>query len=304
MNKKTFLITGGAGFIGTNLAIHLTEVGHKVVVVDDLSAGDHTARLPEAVDFHKLDIRDTAGLTRVCAGVDVIVHLAALPRVQFSIEHPLETHDVNINGTLSVLEAARHAGVPRIVYAASSSAYGDQETLPLSLDLPPQPKSPYALQKFVGEEMMRTWSVVYGLKTVSLRFFNVYGPHMDPDGAYALVIGRFLKLVKAGQPLTITGDGQQTRDFTHVKDVIKAIVNAGTLETVGQGEVFNVGAGVQTSINEIAKLVGGEVEYVPARLEPKHTMADITQTKARLQWEPSITVAEGVAELKQEAGLI
>lgn len=303
MQTKTFLITGGAGFIGTNVAEHLTTLKHSVIVVDDLSAGDHTDRLPKEVTFHKLDIRDTNALTNICDGVDVIVHLAALPRVQFSIEHPKETHDVNVNGTLSVLEAARAAGVSRIVYAASSSAYGDQETLPLSLDLPPQPKSPYALQKYVGEELMRTWSVVYGLKTVSLRFFNVYGPHMDPDGAYALVIGRFLKLAKEGKSLTITGDGTQTRDFTHVKDVIAAVLQAATLDTVGKGEVFNVGAGGQTSINEIARLIGGAVEYVPARLEPKHTMADITETKKRLDWEPKISLAEGITELKTTIGL-
>jgi UDP-glucose 4-epimerase len=229
--------------------------------------------------------------------------LAALPRVQLSIQQPRETHDVNINGTLSVLEAVRAAGVGRVVYAASSSAYGDQETLPLSTDLTPQPKSPYALQKYVGEEMMRTWSVVYGIKTVSLRFFNVYGPHMDPDGAYALVIGKFLKLRQEGKPLTITGDGTQTRDFTHVTDVADAIYRAATQAGVGAGEVFNVGAGGQTSINEIATLIGGEVEYVAARLEPMRTMADIRKTTTALGWQPRVTVAEGIAALKHERGL-
>lgn len=299
----TFLITGGAGFIGTNLAEYLVGEGHKVVVVDDLSAGTDPARLPTAVDFHKLDIRDTDALTKVCAGVDVIVHLAALPRVQVSIQNPVKTHDVNINGTLSVLEAARAAGVSRVVYAASSSAYGDQETLPLSLDLPPQPKSPYALQKHVGEQMMKLWSDIYGLKTVSLRFFNVYGPHFDPEGAYALVIGKFLAQRQAGKPLTITGTGEQTRDFTHIRDVIQAVVKAATVEAVGHGEVFNVGAGKETSINDLAKLIGGEVEYIEARLEPMRTMADISKTKELLGWEPTITVETGVAELKQAAGL-
>jgi len=150
---------------------------------------------------------------------------------------------------------------------------------------------------------MRLWSQIYGLETVSLRFFNVYGPHMDPDGAYALVIGRFMKLRQAGEPLTITGDGEQTRDFTHVSDVTKAVVQAGTVEGVGQGETFNVGAGSQTSINEIAKLIGGEIEYVPARLEPRNTMADISKTKKYLNWEPKITVTDGIAELKKVAGL-
>lgn len=301
---QTFLITGGAGFIGTNLAEYLVDQGHTVLVVDNLSAGTDAARLPAVVKFHKVDVRDTAALAALCAGVDVIIHLAALPRVQVSIEHPVETHDVNVNGTLSVLEAARKAGVSRVVYAASSSAYGDQETLPLSPDLLPQPKSPYALQKYIGEELMRTWSVVYGVKTVSLRFFNVYGRHMDPDGAYALLIGKFLKLRLAGQPLPVTGDGMQTRDFTHVSDVVAAIQLAAITESVGGGEVFNVGAGQQTSVNEIAAMVGGPVEYVPARLEPKHTLADISKTVSVLGWQPQVKVAEGIAALKQERGLV
>jgi len=304
MKIKTFLITGGAGFIGTNLAERLVANGYQVIVVDDLSAGTDPARLPQTVRFHKVDIRNTEALAEIAKEADAIVHLAALPRVQFSIEHPKETHDVNINGTLSVLEAARAAGVRRVVYAASSSAYGDQEKLPLSLDLPPQPKSPYALQKYVGEEMMRTWSVIYGINTVSLRFFNVYGPHMDPTGGYALLIGRFIKLRQEGKPLTICGDGEQTRDFTQVNDVVTAIVQAATLDTLGKGEVFNIGAGGQTSVNTIAKLIGGEVEYCPARLEPKHTRADISVSKEMLHWEPTVTLEEGIAQLKQEAGIL
>ncbi|NCT02041.1 SDR family NAD(P)-dependent oxidoreductase [Candidatus Parcubacteria bacterium] len=302
--EKNFLVTGGAGFIGTNLTKQLLQEGNKVIIVDDLSAGDHRDRLPEEAVFYKIDIRDTAALTEVAKGVDVIIHLAALPRVQFSIQHPQETHDVNVNGTLSVLEAARAAGVSRVVYAASSSAYGDQETLPLSLDLLPKPKSPYALQKYFGEELLRLWSSVYGLETVSLRFFNVYGPYMDPDGAYALVIGRFLKLAKEGAPLTITGDGEQTRDFTHVSDVVNALQKAALSSEVGNGEVFNVGAGGETSINDLAALIGGKVEYVTARLEPKRTMADISETKRCLGWEPQVTLPDGIRALKQEAGLL
>ncbi len=300
---QTFLVTGGAGFIGTNLVEHLVTQGHQVVVVDDLSAGD-ASRLPPAAIFHQIDIRDTTALTKICAGVNVVVHLAALPRVQFSIEHPLETHEVNVTGTLSVLEAAKAAGVKRVVYAASSSAYGDQEMLPLSTDLPPQPKSPYALHKYIGEEYMRLWSELFKIETVSLRFFNVYGPHLDPDGPYALVIGRFLKLALQGKPLTITGDGEQTRDFTHVRDVVEAIQKAATVSGVGKGEVFNVGAGNQTSINELATMIGGEIEYVAARIEPRHTKADIALTKEHLGWEPTVRLSDGVAELKQQFGLV
>lgn len=301
--QQTFLITGGAGFIGTNLVERLVADGHKVVVVDDLTTGD-AARLPSSVVFHQLDIRDTEALTKVCVGVDVVVHLAALPRVQFSIAHPFETHDVNVTGTLSVLEAVRAAGVKRVVYAASSSAYGDQDVLPLSVDLPPQPKSPYALHKYIGEEYMRLWSDLFGIETISLRFFNVYGPHLDPDGPYALVIGRFLKLAMEGKPLTITGDGEQTRDFTHVRDIVDAVLKAATVSGVGKGEVFNVGAGNQTSINDIARMIGGEIEYVDARIEPRHTKADITLTKERLDWEPTVSLTDGVTELKKDFGLV
>lgn len=300
--KMKYLVTGGAGFIGTNLVEQLVRDGHKVIVVDNLSAGDKD-RLPPAVVFYEMDIRDTELLQEKCHGVDIIVHLAALPRVQFSIEEPVITHDVNVNGTLSVLEAARASGVKRVVYAASSSAYGDQETLPLSIELRPQPKSPYALQKYTGELLMKLWSDVYGIETVSLRFFNVYGPHLDPDGPYALVIGRFLKLAKEGRRLPVTGDGEQTRDFTHVTDIVSAISKSATTATVGRGEVLNVGAGTQTSINELARMIGGEIEYVEPRLEPKHTLADISQTKELLNWSPRTTLEDGIFELKKEFGL-
>ncbi len=298
--KKTFLITGGAGFIGTNLVEHLVEQGQDVVVVDDLSAGTDPARLPNRIVFHKLDIRDTKVLAEVSSGVDVIVHLAALPRVQFSIDEPQMAHDVNVNGTLSVLEAARAAGVKRIVYAASSAAYGDQEILPLSLGLPVQPKSPYALHKYVGEEMLKLWSELYGIETVSLRFFNVYGPHLDPNGPYALVIGRFLQLAAEGKQLTVTGDGSQTRDFIHTRDVVNALVRSATTDTVGRGEVLNIGSGRQTSIKDLAEMIGGEIEYVAARIEPKYTLADISETKRLLDWEPEVDLVDGIAELKSK----
>lgn len=297
MNNKKILVTGGAGFIGTNLVHGLVKQGFPVTVVDDLSAGD-SSHLPEEVEFHQLDIRDTKTLTALCEGIEYIVHLAALPRVQTSIDEPVLVHDVNVNGTLSVLEAARAAKVKRVVFAASSAAYGDQETLPLSLDLEPQPKSPYALHKCIGELMMKTWSEVYGLETVSLRFFNVYGPHFDPDGPYALVIGRFLKLKSEGKVLTITGDGSQTRDFVHVHDVAKAIALAIQSDQVGKGDVLNIGSGVQTSILDLASMIGGDMEHVPARLEPKHTLADISKTTELLGWEPTIQLKEGIADLQ------
>lgn len=300
--KTKYLITGGAGFVGTNLAERLIREGKRVVIVDDLSGGKEE-RIPKEAIFHKLDICNTEELTKAMEGVEVVVHLAALPRVQFSIEHPFEAQRVNVDGTLSVLEAARAAGVQRIVYAASSSAYGDQDVMPLTETMQAQPKSPYGLHKYYGEVMMKLWADIHDMETVSLRFFNVYGPHLDPNGAYALVIGKFLKQRLDGQPMTITGDGEQSRDFTHVFDTIDAVIRAAESDKVGKGEVFNVGAGRNITVNEIARLIGGPVEYIVPRIEPKHTLADSSRIKEVLGWEPTIRIEDGIQMLKEQFGL-
>ncbi|HEX4799429.1 MAG TPA: NAD-dependent epimerase/dehydratase family protein [Candidatus Paceibacterota bacterium] len=300
---KTFLVTGGVGFIGTNLVERLVREGNRVIVVDDLSGGK-AERVPEGVPLYRLDICKTEPLTALMRGVDVVVHLAALPRVQFSIEQPFEAQRVNIGGTLSVLEAARLAGVRRVVYAASSSAYGDQTAMPLKENMRAEPKSPYGLQKYHGEIMMKLWHDIHRMETVSLRFFNVYGPHLDPDGAYALVIGKFLKQRKEGMPMTITGDGEQTRDFTHVYDTVDAVMRACESDAVGRGEVFNVGAGRNVSVNEIARMIGGPVEYIAPRIEPKHTLADNSYIQLVLGWQPTIRIEEGIVELRKQFGLV
>lgn len=295
-------MTGGAGFIGSHLVDALLEAGKEVIVIDDLSGGKRERVDPKAT-LHVVDIRDYDAIAPLFSGAEYVFHLAALPRVQYSIEHPIETHAVNVNGTLNVLLAAKEAGVKRVVYSASSSAYGDQATLPLREDMLPAPLSPYGLHKFIGEHYAHVFFEVYGLSTVSLRYFNVYGPRLDPDGAYALVIGKFLKQRSEGGPMTITGDGAQTRDFTHVRDVVRANLLAAASENVGHGEVINIGAGKNASINELAQLIGGPVTYIPARLEPKDTLADNTKARALLGWIPEVALADGIAELKKEWGI-
>lgn len=297
-----YLVTGGAGFIGSNLAEDLLNKGHEVIVVDDLSNGK-LEHVPKGVKFHQLDICLTDELTSLSQGVDIIVHLAALPRVQFSIDEPFKAQRVNVDGTLSVLEAARVSGVKRVVFSSSSAVYGDQETLPLNEELPTLPKSPYALHKLTGEHNMRLWHELHGIETVSLRFFNIYGPNMNPEGAYALVIGKFLKMRKQGQSLTITGDGEQTRDFVHVSDLVAALELATESKKVGHGEVINVGSNQSVSIKKLASLVGGPVEHVAPRFEPKHSLADNQLAKELLGWESQINIEEGIEKLKVEAGL-
>ncbi len=290
------VVTGGAGFIGSHLTNFLIEQGLEVTVIDNLSAGKKE-KVNEKAKLVVADICDLDVITPHFTQADYVFHFAALPRVQFSIEHPVETHEANVTGTMNVFLAAREAKVKRVVYSASSSAYGDSKVMPLHEDLPASPKSPYGLHKYIGELYARVMNEVYALPTVSLRYFNVYGPGQDPDGPYALVIGRFLKQKAEGKPLTVTGDGEQTRDFTHVKDVVRANWLAATSDKVGHGEVINIGAGNNISINKLAKLIGGPIEYVPARLEPKHTLADNKKAKELLGWSPTIIFEDGLKEL-------
>jgi len=288
MAKQKAVVTGGAGFIGTHLCAALRQEGYEVVSVD-IKTGD--------------DVRDTEKMKKVFAGAQYVFHLAALPRVPYSIEHPQETHDHNINGTLSALVAAKDAGVSKFIYSASSSAYGDADHMPLVETMSAHPKSPYGLQKYVGELYARLWSEVYGLPTVCLRYFNVYGSGASDEGAYALVIARFLKQRRGGEAMTITDDGTQTRDFTHVRDVVRANLLAAQSDKVGKGEVINIGAGSNASVNRIAELIGGPTVFVPARLEPHDTLADTTLAKQLLGWQPQVKLEDGIAELKQLAGL-
>ncbi len=297
--KTKVVVTGGAGFIGSNLTRALVQKGYDVHVIDNLIGGRREA-VDRAAVLHELDIRALADIEPVFAGATYVFHLAALPRVQYSIEHPEETNSVNTTGTLNVLIAAQKAGVKKFVYSASSAAYGDQTTMPLHEDLPASPKSPYGLQKYVGELMCRTWSDVYGLPTVCLRYFNVYGPGQSEEGAYALVIARFLKQRREKTPLTITGDGEQTRDFTSVHDVVQANILAAESDAATRGEVYNIGSGKNYSVKHIADMISRgmcKIEHIAPRLEPKHTLADNSKAQKVLGWQPKVTFEEGIQEL-------
>lgn len=296
------VVTGGAGFIGSNLTDSLVERGYEVHVIDSLIAG-HREHVNKKATLHVLDITDLAAIEPVFKGAKYVFHLAALPRVQYSIEYPAETHATNVTGTQNVLIAAQKAGVKKVVYSASSSAYGDQKKLPLVESMEAMPKSPYGLHKYVGELYCRVWSEVYGLPTVSLRYFNVYGPRNSSEGAYALVIAKFLRQRAEGNPLTVTGDGKQTRDFTHVRDVVRANILAAESSKVGKGESINIGAGRNQSVNKIVELIGGKVKHIPARFEPKNTLADNIRARKLLGWKPQVSIEDGIAELKEIAGI-
>ena len=298
MKKQKIIVTGGAGFIGSNVVDELVVRGFDVHVIDNLSGGKKEQVNKDAT-LHVLDITNLESIEKIFDGAKYVFHLAALPRVQYSIEHPTETQKTNVTGTLNVLMAAHKAGVEKVIYSASSSVYGDQDKMPLEEDMKASPKSPYGLEKYIGELYCRLWNEVYGLKTVCLRYFNVYGPRQSDEGAYALVIAKFLKQKREGKPLTITGDGEQTRDFTHVRDVVQANMLAMESQNVGAGEVINIGSGKNYSVNNIAELIGGPVEHIAPRLEPKHTLADILRAKKLLGWQPSVVFEEGIAELKK-----
>jgi len=291
------LITGGAGFIGSHLADALLAEGHRVRIIDNLSTGKRE-RVPAGAEFIEVDFTDLEAIRPHFSGIDRVFHVGALPRIPYSIDHPIESAQANMMGTLNVLVAARDAGVKRVVYSASSSAYGAQDELPLRPDMRPNPLNPYALHKYVGELLAEEFSRFYGMETVSLRYFNVYGPRMADDGAYVTVIAIFMRQQKAGEPLTIAGDGGQTRDFTHVSDIVRANMRAMTSTKVGKGEVLNVGSGERYSVNDIARFIGGPVTHVEARIgEARDSLADVSLTKELLDWEPRVRFTDGLAEL-------
>jgi len=303
MQRKA-IVTGGAGFIGSNLVDKLIEQGWSVSIIDNFSTGKRE-NINSAAYCWEADIStiDVDHLAEFMEGVDVVFHLAALARVQPSIEDPIPFDKVNIGGTLRILHAASKAGVKRVVYSASSSAYGETTILPTPEDAPTNPLSPYGLQKFVGEQYCKMFSEVYGLDTCSLRYFNVYGERMNLEGAYCLVMGIFAKQMLEGKPLTITNDGEQRRDFTYVGDVVDANILAGTHEDKLNGEVFNIGNGNNYSVNEVADMMGGEKTYGEKRIEPFETLADNTKVQEWLGWDPQGDLPSWVVEYKKALGI-
>jgi len=300
------LITGGAGFIGSHLAEALCRLGAKVVVLDDLSAG-HAANLLPArergtVEFVKASVLDQAALARCTRGCRYVFHQAALGSVPRSIEQPRLYHEVNTNGTLNVLEAARAAGVRRVMFAASSSAYGETPTLPKNESILPQPRSPYAANKVAAEALCLAYSCSYGLDTAPLRYFNIFGPRQSPDNAYAAVIAAFAKALIAGQRPIIYGDGEQSRDFTFVDNAVHANLLAARHEGIIGGQVLNVACGVRVSVNELARAMAellGRPDLT-ARYEPersgdvKHSLADLTRVASVLGYKPVVDFEQGL----------
>ena len=298
------IVTGGAGFIGSNLVDELVNKGIQVSVIDDFSTGkiENTNKLVYywKQDLGKVDIKE---LTQFMKGVDVVFHTAAKARVQPSIDDPLSFNKSNVDGTLNVLWAAYKAGVKRVIYSASSSAYGNATKFPTPEDHSTNPLSPYGLQKYVGEQYCKMFSEVYGLDTVSLRYFNVYGERMSLEGAYCLAMGIFAKQMLDKKPLTITNDGNQRRDFTYVGDVVNANILAATYYDQLSGDVFNIGNGNNFSINEVADLLGGEKTYGEERIEPFETLADNSKAKLILGWEPKGNLSSWIKQYKKELGI-
>jgi UDP-glucose 4-epimerase len=303
VSARSALVTGGAGFIGSHLVDALLAEGWRVRVLDDLSSG-REANLADAlprIDFVRGDLRDPATRERCLAGVDVVFHQGAVPSVPRSVAEPLRTHDVNSNGTLGVLEAARHAGVRRVVYAASSSAYGDTVELPKTESMPANPRSPYALQKWTGEAYCRLYADLYGLETVALRYFNVFGPRQDPKSEYAAVVPRFAVACLRGEPAVIYGDGRQTRDFTYVADAVRANLLAAE-SPKASGSVLNVAGGKRVSLLELLEAIAGICgTTIPPRHEPgragdvRDSLADLTRARDLLGYEPQVSLGEGLA---------
>ena len=302
-----YLVTGGAGFIGSNLTRALLAAGHRVRVLDNFLTGkrENLAGLTDAhgdsFELMEGDLRDLEAVRKAVAGIEYLLHQGALPSVPRSVADPVLTNEINVAGTVNVLVAARDAGVRRVVFAASSSAYGDTPELPKRESMTPNPKSPYAAQKLAGEHYMRIFHEVYGLETVSLRYFNVFGPRQDPKSMYAAVIPRFITCVMRGEPPTVYGDGRQTRDFTYIDNVIQANLAACAAPKAACGGVFNIACGERVSLLDILEIVYGiagkrvEPVFEPSRPgDVRDSLADIARAREIVGYDPNVPFREGL----------
>jgi len=298
-----YLVTGGAGFIGSHIAQTLAGQGHAVTVLDNLLTGheENLADFRDRVDFVRGSITDLDTLRRCCDGVDVIFHQAALASVPRSVADPLASNEHNIDGTLKVFWAARETGVRRVVYAASSSAYGDTEVLPKREDMKADPLSPYAITKFVGELYGKVFTELYGLSTIGLRYFNVFGPRQDPHSQYAAVIPLFITRYLAGEAPVIHGDGGQTRDFTYIRNVVEANLAAAAAPETAGGKVYNIACGERITVGELCERIRAAVgsDIQPRHDEPRagdvrHSLADISLARELLGWDPAIGLQDGL----------
>jgi nucleoside-diphosphate-sugar epimerase len=297
-----YLVTGGAGFIGSHIVRRLVDEGELVRVVDNLSTGQsiRLRDVRDSIEFVEGDLADERVSDKAVRDVTYVLHQAAVPSVQRSVDNPVGTNKANLTAALNLLESSRKAGVRRFVYAASSSAYGDTEILPKKEDMPPNPLSPYALQKFVGERYCKLYYDLYGLETVSLRYFNVFGPDQDPHSEYSAVIPKFINKLLAREPLTVYGDGEQSRDFTYVENVVQA--NFLALQAIAApGNVCNVGCGEKITLNELICLleavlgIKAEVNYTaPKAGDVRHSLADLSLARRILGYEAKIMVKEGL----------
>ncbi|HEU5229780.1 MAG TPA: SDR family oxidoreductase [Ktedonobacteraceae bacterium] len=298
-----YLVTGGGGFIGSHLVRTLVQRGERVRVLDNNSSGgrERIADVLKEVEWIDGDVRDGDTLHRVCRGVEVILHHAAVASVTRSIAEPEMTHASNVTGTLNVLLAARDAGARRVILASSSAVYGDLQVTPKTEALPTQPLSPYGVQKLAAESYCRIWHAIYGLETVALRYFNVFGPAQDPQSEYAAVIPRFISAVLAGQTPVVYGDGEQSRDFIYISDVVETNLLAAMVPEAA-GKVLNVGTGVRVTLNallaEIGSIVGRPIHPIheaARRGDVKESLADISLLRSILHYEPAVAFAEGLA---------
>ena len=303
-----YLVTGGAGFIGSHIVNRLVDSGNEVVVVDNLETG-LKSNLAQGIKGGRVqlvvkDVTDSLDSIFKKNKFDAVFHLAALPRVQYSIDYPFRAHKTNVEGTFNVLNLARENSIKRFIFTSSSSVYGDQERFPLVEIMTPNPMSPYALHKLIGEQYCTLFNKIYGMETIALRYFNVYGPRQNPTGGYANLIPKLIYLISHNQSPTINNTGEQTRDFTYVGDVVQA--NLAALNTKNKdcfGQAFNVGSGVGYSVNQVVSLVmeiiGTKVPTLkgPRVIEPQDTLADLTKIKKFLKWKPTKSFEQGLTEM-------